>query len=491
MIHRIARLVCLILLPIAAWADDVVLETHDGSITLEGELVSFNGELFRVKTAYGTLTMDGGAVTCSGAGCPDPDALIAKARIAGPSDIIHRLISPILQAYAEREGYGFRRVFRSDTATTWELSLPSGQLVAVIDGLTTDDQSALDLLKSGDADIAVGRTESGEAAVREDVFALDALVPAVAPDNPRAMVTLDQLQGLLGNDISNWSRLSGPDLPVVLHLPDGKSDLLRKLQPSRRFASAERYTDPDVLSDAVADDPAALGVVSYSSIGNAVPLVVSGACGLAIPATPDTIRAEDYPLTEPLFLLRIGVRQPKLIREFIAFAKSYEAQPVIRAAGYVDQAIGRVAFERQGDRLANAVLGAGDTPGAMKTVQEMIGALMRGQRLTLTFRFRDGSSDLDPQSRSNLRRLSEAINRGDFDGQELVFVGFTDGVGPAGGNLRLSRERARSVRQAVASMLDGAPVTLSSDGFGEAMPMACDDTNWGRQVNRRVEVWVR
>ena len=34
-------------------------------------------------------------------------------------------------------------------------------------------------------------------------------------------------------------------------------------------------------------------------------------------------------------------------------------------------------------------------------------------------------------------------------------------------------------------------VDLGVDAFGEAMPMACDDTSWGRQANRRVEVWVR
>lgn len=491
MFHRIAITLITLLLPLPLLAGPVVLETHDGTITLEGELVSFNGELFRVETAYGTLTMDGGNVTCRGSGCPDPDDLVAKARIAGPADIVHRLITPLLQAFAEQEGYEFRRVFRSDTDTSWELLLASGQLAAVIDGQVTTDQEALDLLANGDVDIAVGRTESRIEAIKEDVFALDALVPVVAPDNPRAMVTVDQLQGLLGDGITNWSRLAGPDLPVALHLPEGKSDLLRRLHPSRRFASAERHIDPDILSDAVSDDPAALGVVAFSSIGNTVPLVVSGACGLAIPATPDTIRSEDYPLTEPLFMHRIGVRQAKLIRNFIAYARSFEAQPVIRATGYVDQAIGRVGFERQGDRLANAVLGAGDVPSAMKAVQEMIGTLMRGERLTLTFRFRDGSSELDPQSRSNLRRLSEAVNRGDFDGSELIFVGFSDGVGPAGGNLRLSRERARSVRSAVAAMLDGAPVTLSSDGFGEALPMACDDTTWGKAVNRRVEVWVR
>jgi phosphate transport system substrate-binding protein len=34
-------------------------------------------------------------------------------------------------------------------------------------------------------------------------------------------------------------------------------------------------------------------------------------------------------------------------------------------------------------------------------------------------------------------------------------------------------------------------IGLELEAFGEAMPMACDDTAWGRQVNRRVEVWVR
>jgi phosphate transport system substrate-binding protein len=127
----------------------------------------------------------------------------------------------------------------------------------------------------------------------------------------------------------------------------------------------------------------------------------------------------------------------------------------------------------------------------MEEIQRMIAALLQGDRLTLTFRFRDGSSELDPQSQSNVRRLSDAIWRGDFDGKELVFVGFTDGDGAADGNLRLSQRRAAAVRRAVSAFAGDSPVVLSEDGFGEVLPMACDDTAWGRQVNRRVEVWLR
>jgi phosphate transport system substrate-binding protein len=44
---------------------------------------------------------------------------------------------------------------------------------------------------------------------------------------------------------------------------------------------------------------------------------------------------------------------------------------------------------------------------------------------------------------------------------------------------------------AAAETINPDLLTLDIDAFGEAMPMACDDSAWGRQVNRRVEIWVR
>lgn len=472
-------------------AGPVVLTTLDGSLTLEGELVSYDGEFFRVETVFGPLTMDGGNVRCSGTGCPDPDQLVARARIGGPADMIHRLMPALLEVFADQQGYTYRRQFNDDQTVSWQLNdADTDRLIAVFSGTVTDDEDALVQLASNDVDIALGRAEATRD-IRQDVIALDALVPVVAPENPRVMVTVDQLQGLLSGRLANWSRLGGADAPVTLHLPNDMEDLVARLYPRRRFAEATSYDDLEALADAVAADPAALGLVPYSMIGNAVPLVVGGACGLATPATRDSIRAEDYPITQPMFLQRIGARQPKLVRDFIAFTRSHEAQPVIRAAGFVDQAIGRIGFDRQGDRIANAVMSAGEDTAAMGAVRDMIGTLMAAERLTLTFRFRDGSSDLDPQSASNVLRLADAIGRGEFDDRELVFVGFSDGVGETDGNQRLSQRRARSVRRAVAARVVGEPVKLTATAFGEAMPMACDDTPWGKQVNRRVEVWLQ
>ena len=494
MIHRIAAFAALALMPGAGWtADPVTLTTLDGSRTITGDLISFDGEFFRVETEFGRVTLDGGDVTCEGAVCPEPDTLIARIRVGGPEDMVHRLMSPLLESFAQREGLGYRRVFTDDSSVTWELSDPeTGRLLAQIEGNVSSDDEAVARLVSREVVLSMGLRE-GTDGVKRDVIALDAMVPVVSLENPLAMVTLDEFRGLLTGSVANWSALGGPDLPVRLHLPERLTamDTLARVFPDIRLAPADFYTDAKEQAAEVSKDPGALGLVPLSMIGNSVPLVIGGACGLATPATRASVKAEDYPLTQPLFLHRIGARQPRIIRDFVAYARSYEAQPVVRAAGFIDQGIGRIPFDRQGYRLANAVLAAGDDPYRLEEVQRMIASLMEGERLTLTFRFRDGSSELDPQSASNIRRLSDAIQRGDFNDRTLVFVGFTDGEGAADANLRLSERRARAVRQAVAVYVSDAPVTLGTDGFGEVMPMACDDTAWGRQVNRRVEVWLR
>jgi hypothetical protein len=70
--------------------------------------------------------------------------------------------------------------------------------------------------------------------------------------------------------------------------------------------------------------------------------------------------------------------------------------------------------------------------------------------------------------------------------------GFPTAQGSAQVNTRLAQRRAEAVLDAVRAATDSAEdrVTLRAEAFGEALPMACEDTAWGSAVNRRVEVWV-
>jgi phosphate transport system substrate-binding protein len=70
----------------------------------------------------------------------------------------------------------------------------------------------------------------------------------------------------------------------------------------------------------------------------------------------------------------------------------------------------------------------------------------------------------------------------------VMLLGFADSTGSAGANEALSRNRSTVVAEQFATRgLKPATVT----GFGSALPVASNDTEDGRQKNRRVEIWLR
>lgn len=71
----------------------------------------------------------------------------------------------------------------------------------------------------------------------------------------------------------------------------------------------------------------------------------------------------------------------------------------------------------------------------------------------------------------------------------LEIAGHTDSVGSDAANLKLSRERAEAVKNyLVAHGADAA--RLSAKGYGESRPIASNDSEVGRQANRRVEMII-
>lgn len=502
-----------ILGPYLALAQDITLRSRDGGVELTGTLLGFDGEFYRIKTRFGELTVDGSGVSCEGVGCPSLIDYIAEIDISGSTTMGRILLPALIESFARRGGLTATRTTEDEAHITYQLADAGKTVGRFYIYLENTDQGFADLL-ADDADIVMALREiSAEEndlaqarglgdmtlANRSRVLALDAMLPIVAPANPVEEITLAQLAGVLSGRVTNWSRLGGPDAPITLHLREAGSGLVQGLEqqlvaPTRGQIpdTATRHASNAALSDAVARDPFGLGITSFSEIGNAKPIVIGGQCGFRLRAARRSIKTEDYPLTAPMFLYLPARRLPKLARDFLAFTRSPTAQVVIRRAGFVDQAPEEVAIDLQGDRLTNAISVANEA-GGLDQLQDMIDTLANKRRLSLTFRFEAGSSRLDAQSRSNAITLARALETGTYDGRSLMFVGFSDGQGPAPGNLSIAEKRAEAVRNAVvdeAETADLSRVSIETRAFGEAMPMACDDSSWGRQVNRRVEVWV-
>jgi len=502
-------------LSVAAFAQDVTLTSRDGSVEISGTILGYDGEFYRVDTIYGELTLDGSGVLCSGPGCPDLNAYVAEIRFSGAPEIGNRLLPALLQAFSVQQEYTLiRQGIGLDFFYILE-DIVSGQVAARISVRVTSSEQGIADLVTDDVDIAMSLREISEAEIQlgieaglgtvsnpwqNRVIALDALVPVVSPRNPVLQISPDELARLFAGDIKNWNELGGIDAPVVLHLRNRGSGVLqvfldRIIGPSGRQLSPDivRHATNEMLVAAVAADPFAVGLSTLSAQRGVQPLILAGRCGFRADASPETLKSDDYPLTAPIFLYLGARRLPAIGREFLRFTGSPAAQIAILEAGFVDQAISRTPVNRQGDRLANAIQAAGDDIQLVE-LQRLVVAMNGARRLSVTFQFDDGSSELTAHSQSNIALLARALETGSIADDELTFVGFSDGEGGAGANRRLSRSRAASVRDAVSARAvsaDQQRVRLRVDGFGEAMPMACDDSEWGRQINRRVEVWVR
>lgn len=99
--------------------------------------------------------------------------------------------------------------------------------------------------------------------------------------------------------------------------------------------------------------------------------------------------------------------------------------------------------------------------------------------------FDSGQARLAPASTVAVARLSGAMNRDTL--LKAVIEGYTDSIGGAAANMDLSDRRAKAVQTALLNA-GVRPEQLSTQGFGEANPVADNATAVGRQLNRRVEI---
>jgi outer membrane protein OmpA-like peptidoglycan-associated protein len=124
-----------------------------------------------------------------------------------------------------------------------------------------------------------------------------------------------------------------------------------------------------------------------------------------------------------------------------------------------------------------------DIPGA--TVERV------GEGIQVTFAsgllFDFDSDQIRAESAQNLRNLAASLNK--YPKTELLVVGHTDALGSTTYNQDLSQRRANSASTFLAAQgVSSARVRAS--GRGEMEAVATNETEAGRQANRRIEVAI-
>lgn len=427
---------------------------------------------------------------------PPPAEIASKVilRLQAPEALASDLLPGLAVAFLKEEGLTFVDT-RHDPATrtrTVRAKRAGANEAESVEIKSAREQDAFSRLAKGETEFAVTfrpptREEEAHMAGVVDanssacahVLALDAAAIIVQQGHAVKGLSTAQLGAIWKAQTDNWSALGGSQTPIHLHLLDNGNPHNELFPPFLRehLAARERirlHPSPKALSDAVAGSPDAIGVLPMRYIPPAYALAVkpSDEAQSLIPS-PFSVATEDYAFSRRILLYNASRHGP-VVSQFLRFILSTEGQEAVAKLGYADQNL-RPRTETLPDAYKRAL------------PTWIIEGLTGAQRLSVNFRFKTNSSELDVKALADIDRVAPRLAEQDVRGKLLILAGFADSSGGEKINIPLSKDRS----QAVSSKLRERNVPVAASiGLGSELPVAPNTDESGKEKNRRVEIWL-
>ena len=415
-----------------------------------------------------------------------PLAVADTLRIQGSNTIGAALAPALVRGLLESKGISD---IRSEPGTQANEVRISGGTIQV-DIAAHGSSTGFAALKAGSADLAaasrpikdseqtelqaLGNLTSAEA---EQVIGLDGVAVLVHPDNPLPQLTIEQLAKIFSGQISTWEELGVGGGPISLYARDDRSGTWETfkslvLDPQHRTLAdtTQRFESGEELTQAVRNDRHAIGFSSLSTVHGARVLAIADGASRPMLPSPDQIPSEDYPLSRRLYFYLPPSQSNPLARALLDFTQSPKGQAIVASSGFIDQRVRTISEPPQADM-----------PPSYRNLSS------EARRLSVNFRFQEGSATLDNKALRDIQRLVEYLRQNRKLDDKVVLVGFGDAKDDARRADLLSRLRAMAVRREL--VREG--VTLRDViGLGAELPVAANTDTQGRIRNRRVEAWV-
>ncbi len=516
--------------PAPARADQVTIRVKGGGLEVKGELRSFDGTRYVIEAPQlGQMSFDAARIDCIGDACnkrvsppsvpyePLDPAHAPTVTLRGSGAATETLLPVLIRGYAAAIGANVAPILGSPPGEA-RLRLTDARGAELATFALHADDAPLAALQQGTAAIALTEARLSDDEVKalaaanpdfkvashEQLLAADGLALVVSPENPALSLSEDALVRILSAKAQSWIDVGVAGGRITFYTADRTGTALAQLaaglsggallKPGAGTISVQqtRLATESEVSDAVARDANAIGIVSFAQQRNARRLNIEGSCGLIARPTPFAVKAGEWPLSRQLYAVSAGPLKVAAARDLLRYAGSREAQALLVEAGLIDGGVEGQAAEDQTGRMG-AALNAPPAAFDMGQMQELLGDIKGARRLSLTFRFLPGTVDLDPASRRDVTRLAELLQGPDLAGQTVQLIGFTDAEGKFSAGVNATAKRAAQLRTAVLAAAGklANPAQVQAKGHGALAPVACNDTPSHRQLNRRIEVWAR
>ena len=488
----------------------VTLQSHDKSMSISGDLISFDGLIYTINGNMGEVQIDANMVTCTGGDCPAPlDE--SKFTIAGSNVFGTGLMPSLIEYFAWVKDMNPIEVLDDNPLeSTFILENNIDDTTVDISILSNGTETAFEALISKSA--ALGMTSNSPTfkttpasnlavstpvqAGFDTLVALDGVAIVTSRSNPVDALTLDQVSRIFSGQIVNWNEVGGLDAAISVNTLDGALNLTQHftdtvMQPAGRTIApnAKQFEDNGQLATAVAVDPNAIGFVSYAFSEATKVIALRGSCGIEVKPTLFTLKTQEYPLSQQLHIIHMGGEQTEMTKDFLQFLNTDEAQMAVDHAGFVNTSIAEQELLGRWGRLLNSVYADQENTRSSET-RAFINDFRDARRLSSTFRFNFADSELDNENAADIAHLSDYIRANYAPNIVVIVAGFTGSRGPESANAAVSARAAQLIAQQLSAELNGSGVRVTSAGYGEVSPIICDDSANAERTNQRVEIWV-
>ena len=236
----------------------------------------------------------------------------------------------------------------------------------------------------------------------EHVLAMDGIAILVNKSNPVASLSRKQIQSIFSGQTTDWSQVGVRPGRIDLFARDDRSgtyDTFKSLvlESASLAPGAKRFEDSSALSDAVAADPNGIGFVGLPFVRSARAVPVCDQNTAPLLPSAFTVAREDYVFSRRLFLYTPANLTNALTLRFIQFATSDAGQEIVAREGFVNQIV------KKEDPKPG---GSAEKPLASDLPPEYARLTANADRLSVDFRFRTASSQLDNKALDDLDRVT-------------------------------------------------------------------------------------